>query len=423
MAQAVLDAELALFVGPGVYRSESGARCQCTELVQGILVRMLGHDEFVRGDGEAAGPHPDLLVELIPDNRDFSLTRREADLAIRLARPVAGGMKVKARRIGSLAYGVYVSENALYFTESRPDTALARDVTRIHKFALQGTQVRYRGSADIDGTVWRGGQSDFRMNEFEGDLRILASQFDWTNEDFVDHKLYVLRESSTRRHLDTVSTLPNSARPEEIGKPNEALYGVRFLGDRAYAVTFLQIDPLYAIDLSDPEDPYIAGELEVTGFSDFLHPVTDDLLLGLGTGANGGVKLELFDVSDLRSRCREAAPCWAAGVRTARRSTIDTRSRIRRMSAASTESRSRRICTASTEISTSSAQVCSCSRFVTRTRPRSRRSTASDRSNRRGLARLRRTGQVVTGHSYTTTRSTTSATRPCGRRSGTRRRS
>ncbi len=199
------------------------------------------------------------------------------------------------------AYGVYVSENALYFTELRPDTPAARYITRIHKFALQGTQVRYRGSGDIQGTVWRGGQADFRMSEHNGDLRLLASQFDWTNEDFVDHALYILRESNTaaRLHLDIVSTLPNDARPQEIGKPNEQLFGVRFLGDKAYAVTFLRIDPLYALDLSDPSDPFIAGELEITGFSDFLHPVSDDLLLGLGTGANGGVKLELFDVSDI----------------------------------------------------------------------------------------------------------------------------
>ena len=199
------------------------------------------------------------------------------------------------------AYGVYVSETALYFTQYRPDIALTRDTTRIHKFALQGTEVRYRGSADITGTVWRGGQADFRMSEYNGDLRLIASQYDWNNEDFVDHLLYILREADTaaRRELEIVSTLPNSARPEEIGKPNEQLYGVRFLGDRAYAVTFLQIDPLYAIDLSDPSDPFIAGELEITGFSDFLHPVNDQLLLGLGTGANGGVKLELFDVSNI----------------------------------------------------------------------------------------------------------------------------
>ncbi|MDX2411109.1 MAG: beta-propeller domain-containing protein, partial [Woeseiaceae bacterium] len=161
--------------------------------------------------------------------------------------------------------------------------------------------VRYRGSADIEGTVWRGGQADFRMSEHQGDLRVLASQFDWTNEDFVDHTLYILRESNTaaRLDLDIVSMLPNAARPEEIGKPNEALFGVRFLADRAYAVTFLQIDPLYVFDLADAADPYIAGELEITGFSDFLHPINDDLLLGLGRGGNGGVKLELFDVSNI----------------------------------------------------------------------------------------------------------------------------
>jgi len=197
------------------------------------------------------------------------------------------------------AYGVYVSDSALYFTELKPDTALQRDITRIHKFALLGTQINYRGSADIEGTVWRGGQADFRMSESAGDLRLVASQFDWTSDDFVDHQLYVLRESTTLPELDIVSTLPNNSRPEEIGKPNEALFGVRFLADTAYAVTFERIDPLYAIDLSDPADPFIAGELEVAGFSEFLHPVSDDLLLGLGRGAEGGVKLELFDVSNI----------------------------------------------------------------------------------------------------------------------------
>jgi hypothetical protein len=197
------------------------------------------------------------------------------------------------------AYGVYVSENALYLTQFRPDAIAEADATRIHKFALAGTAVSYRGSGDIEGVVWRGGQADFRMSEHDGDLRLVASQFDWASDDFVDHQLYILRESSSAPELDVVATLPNSSRPEEIGKPNEALYGVRFLGDVAYAVTFEQIDPLYALDLSNPADPFIAGELEVTGFSDFLHPVSDELLLGLGRSAEGGIKLELFDVSDI----------------------------------------------------------------------------------------------------------------------------
>jgi len=195
------------------------------------------------------------------------------------------------------AYGVYVSEQAFYLAELRPNTALQRDITRIHKFSLSGTQISYRGSADIEGTVWQGNQADFRLSEHNGDLRVLASQFDWSSEDFVDHELYILRESSSAPDLEIVSTLPNDDHPEEIGKPNEALFGVRFLEDRAYVVTFEQIDPLYVIDLADPADPYVAGELLVPGVSDFLHPVTDTLLLGLGRDVQGGIKLELFDAS------------------------------------------------------------------------------------------------------------------------------
>ena len=196
-------------------------------------------------------------------------------------------------------YGAYVSENAFYFSEVRADSATRKTSTRIHKFGVGGTPLSYRGSAEIDGQVWRGGQDDFRMSEHDGDLRIMASEFDWNDTDFVDHTLYVLRESAEKVELDIVSQLPNAERPAEIGKPNEALFGVRFLADRAYAVTFERIDPLYVIDLEDVTDPKIAGELTVAGFSEFLHPVSTDLLLGLGTGANGGVKLELFDVSDM----------------------------------------------------------------------------------------------------------------------------
>ncbi len=197
------------------------------------------------------------------------------------------------------AYGIYVSESAIYLTALTPNAPGNTRQTRVHKFRLSDTDLDYRGSADIIGEVWRGGQADFRMNEFKGDLRVFASEWDSNNADFVDHRLYVMRESANDLKLDIVSTLPNANRPQEIGKPNEALYGVRFAGERAYAVTFLQIDPLYVVDLSDPTDPRLAGALEVTGFSDFLHPVTENLLLGLGQDATGGVKLELFDITDM----------------------------------------------------------------------------------------------------------------------------
>jgi hypothetical protein len=181
----------------------------------------------------------------------------------------------------------------MYSAQSQGDG----QATRLHKIALNAGAPSYAGSVDIDGIVWTGGQADFRLSEKDGDLRAFASRFDPASPDFVDHYLYVLRESADAPELEVIAQLPNASRPEEIGKPNEQLQGVRFKDERAYAVTFERIDPLYVIDLSDPTDPKIEGTLEITGFSDFLHPVSDDLLLGLGTSESNALKLELFDIS------------------------------------------------------------------------------------------------------------------------------
>ncbi len=115
--------------------------------------------------------------------------------------------------------------------------------------------------------------------------------------------LHVLRESAVAKRLDEVGRLPNAQRPAPLGKPGEQVYAVRFLGNRGYVVTFRRIDPLYVLDLSDPADPKSVGELQVAGFSDYLFPMSDSLLLGVGKDADvngmvGGVKVALFDVAD-----------------------------------------------------------------------------------------------------------------------------
>ncbi len=195
------------------------------------------------------------------------------------------------------ATGIYASADALYLSEPRYSQS-SGDSTRIHKFSLQGTRPDYVGSAEVPGAMYSGGQSDFRMNESDALLRVMTTQ--WTSDpvDFADHRLFVLREKPGEHALEIVGRLPNDARPEEIGKPNENLYGVRFVGDRAYAVTFQRVDPLYVIDLSTPTDPRIAGQLLLPGWSEFLHPVTDELLLGLGSDGSR-FKLELFDTTVL----------------------------------------------------------------------------------------------------------------------------
>ena len=89
-----------------------------------------------------------------------------------------------------------------------------------------------------------------------------------------------------------------------LGK-GERIYAVRFVGDTGYVVTFRQIDPLYTLDLSVPSHPVVRGELKIRGYSAYLHPVGDDLLLGIGQDATDegrvlGTQVSLFDVADLR---------------------------------------------------------------------------------------------------------------------------
>ena len=196
--------------------------------------------------------------------------------------------------------GIYVSENAIYLTQSDGQEDDSR--TLIHGFEASN-ELTYLGSGAVDGHLWGRGEVDFRMSEHEGYLRVVSTKYigPWDAEDSIDHQLSVLKISPDSLDLDLVATLPNSNRPDKIGKPDESLYGVRFFGDTLYLVTFETIDPLYVLDLSNPEEPIIAGELMVPGFSDFLHSVNDDLLLGLGADEEGLVKLELFNVEDMNA--------------------------------------------------------------------------------------------------------------------------
>ena len=197
------------------------------------------------------------------------------------------------------ADGIYVSEDAIYLTqvEAASSAVLGSEArTFVHSYALN-EQLTYLGSGVAEGSLYLSGDRDFRINQHEGYLRIVTTQYTNNSTDRVDHKLSILQLNPTAASLDLVATLPNDEHPEPIGKPNEELYGVRFFGDKLYLVTFERIDPLYVLDLSNPTDPLIAGELEVTGFSDFLHPINDELLMGLGQDEDNLVKLELFNVA------------------------------------------------------------------------------------------------------------------------------
>lgn len=164
--------------------------------------------------------------------------------------------------------------------------------TLIHQFSLDaGTDATYVASGAVEGRLL----NQFAMSEHEGDLRVATTTDNWGNfGDQSESTVYVLRPNGT--DLEQISSVSGLGKGEQI-------YSVRFLGDVGYVVTFRQIDPLYVIDLSDPEQPVLDGELKIPGYSAYLHPVGEGLLLGVGQdatleGQTTGTQMSLFDVSD-----------------------------------------------------------------------------------------------------------------------------
>ena len=220
---------------------------------------------------------------------------------------------------------IYMSTKNLYLATSRYNVVAqgnnlfypAQPTTDIHKFAVNAMAITYRGSGEVPGHLgWDASKTSYRLSEHKNDLRVVtyANSLGWLGEQGAAVKnapvspaiLSVLREDTAATKLKTIATLPNAARPAPIGLSGEQVYAVRFLGDRAYVVTFRRTDPLYVVDLADPADPKVAGELKTNGYSDYLLPVGPEgsgLLLGVGKDATAaglvqGVKVSLFDVAN-----------------------------------------------------------------------------------------------------------------------------
>jgi inhibitor of cysteine peptidase len=158
-------------------------------------------------------------------------------------------------------------------------------VTRVTRFELEGNQVSLAAAGEFLGYPL----NQFSMDEQNGFLRVTTTT-GWGED--TNNRLIILNDN-----LTIVSTL------EKLGKPAERLQSTRFVGDRAYLVTFEMTDPFYVIDVSVPENPIILGELEITGFSSYLQPLDDSHILGIGfeadtEGRTTGLKLAIYDVSD-----------------------------------------------------------------------------------------------------------------------------
>lgn len=204
---------------------------------------------------------------------------------------------------------VYASKSNLYVAENkysyywRYDSSNSDEETIVHKFALKNAQVMYKASGSVPGTIL----NQFSMDENDGYFRIATTLGDvWTTTPPAKNNLYILDGA-----LNKVGSLEGLA-------PGEKIYSVRFVGDRAYIVTFKKVDPLFVIDTTDPKLPKVLGKLKIPGYSDYLHPYDENHIIGFGKDAVDagldettmrgldfawyqGMKIAMFDVTDVNN--------------------------------------------------------------------------------------------------------------------------
>lgn len=185
------------------------------------------------------------------------------------------------------------SEEAIDEYELRLQEERAKTV--VHKIRIDNGEIEYDKRGEVPGYLL----NQFSMDENGDYFRVATTLELYGNKGPIMHNnVYVLNNN-----LNILGKLEGIA-------PDERIYSTRFIGDRLYMVTFKRIDPLFVIDLSDPQNPEILGELKIPGFSDYLHPYDENHIIGIGkeTADNEwggvsvkGVKLALFDVSNVEN--------------------------------------------------------------------------------------------------------------------------
>lgn len=205
---------------------------------------------------------------------------------------------------------VYASQQNLYVAVHRNDYPLrslaeggvsyqpADNTTKIYRFALQPGQIQYNGAGKVPGRIL----NQFSMDESAGFFRIATTSGEiWRSDQYTSsNNVYTLDQN-----LQIAGRLENIA-------PGEKIYSTRFIGGRAYMVTFKQVDPFFVLDLQDPRNPKVLGKLKIPGYSDYLHPYDENHIIGFGKDTietkpwgeqsvafYQGMKIAIFDVTDV----------------------------------------------------------------------------------------------------------------------------
>ncbi len=195
---------------------------------------------------------------------------------------------------------LYASEENMYISQDKyryniydlRELPNSNVVSNIFKFKLQDGRIRYSSKGEVPGRIL----NQFSMDEHRGNFRIATTKGEalWGNGSQSTSNVYVLDD-----------TLKILGKTKDLA-PGEKIYSVRFMGDKAYVVTFRQVDPFYVIDLKKPSSPKVLGYLKIPGYSSYLHPYDENHIIGIGMDTseedgrviNQGVKISMFDVTD-----------------------------------------------------------------------------------------------------------------------------
>ena len=210
---------------------------------------------------------------------------------------------------------IYASLESLYLLGNHYRSYLTEEdalsVSYIHRFTLSDNVTKYVGSGIVDGYLL----NQFSADEYNGHFRIATTvQYKSTSTSTTEPDTPVTSDeifSQNTVNRVTILKLEEDylkivGETEDLAE-GERIYSARFMGEKGYVVTFRQVDPLFTLDLSDPENPKVLGELKIPGFSSYIHPISESHLLTIGrdvdeeTGRQGGIKLSLFDVSDMEN--------------------------------------------------------------------------------------------------------------------------
>lgn len=206
----------------------------------------------------------------------------------------------------------YVSQKNIYMTcyhsvyeDISQDEGRTSDSTELLKLTYWKGKFYAKAQGEIPGML----NDSFSMDEYGGYLRAVTTVQEYTVKKVTDDRTgeeigndYTEGRQSSGLYVLN-KDLSVAGKIEGLAE-DELVYSARFMGDMGYFVTFRQTDPLFSVDLSDPANPVVLGELKVSGFSEYLHFYGEDLLLGIGmeadeeTGQQNGMKLSMFDLSD-----------------------------------------------------------------------------------------------------------------------------